>query len=146
MGKCRRCRAHVGGHCNGIKLTLLCEDCAGNDDSRCCKSTALTYVPERYLSRLDYLAVTNPHYKCAAPMRLYLVAELKKLARIVAKEEAEQRRQAAAVTAAKEREKQEEKKKVQEQKDLKRNEKLEQEVKTRKAPQATTHCLRPGRS
>jgi hypothetical protein len=89
----------------GGKLPL-CDDCL-DQGTQICLSTAKSYgVPDSLLRRkLNYDAVRNPHYRCAAPMLLFNSAEVIALSRQLSAEKAK----AAEKSADLKREKQHEK-------------------------------------
>ena len=57
----------------------VCRQCQGRNPEKygfICKSTALKSLSAERLKELPYFEVDNPHYKCAATMKLYLKAHV----------------------------------------------------------------------
>ena len=85
MASCASCDRTTGlGIFEGIRLTLVCTSCASavvNDEGQpiVCFSSSRTLFPSIPPKRVKNLGSTprrNPHYRNAAPMRMYAVAEL----------------------------------------------------------------------
>lgn len=83
--KCVEC-GRVTRRVHGILDVSLCADCRrGNPDKYGCitKTRAIGEyrLSEADLARLDVIETDNPHYKCAAPMRLYLHRHVKQVSK-----------------------------------------------------------------
>ena len=81
-GKCRDCGKKTVCTNEFLPDVLICQRCQKEDSSfdTVTKTTAKKEygLTDKELANIPYRLVDNPHYKCAAPMTLYRVADIKK--------------------------------------------------------------------
>ena len=72
----------AGTTAGGIPLGVVCVDCAHSilgrrgEPSRVTQTTALSFISRKGLSGLAYAECRNPHYRSAAPMKMFLEVEV----------------------------------------------------------------------
>ena len=79
---CENCRVNIGTK-NRIHSLILCEQCSHSPDyEMICKSIAKNKykLNDKDLINIEYIEVDNPHFKCAAKMKLFLEKDIKKYA------------------------------------------------------------------
>lgn len=78
MKKCDECQTETNNRAsNG---TRLCDICSKLDKHNyICKSTIKTnyFLTDKDIDTIPYMSVKNPHYRCAADMKLYSIADVK---------------------------------------------------------------------